>query len=325
MKKPLLWLAVSSLLIAVVIASGYANDISYTYDQLHRLIKVVYADGTTIEYGYDGLGNRVTLSVTKSSDLKADFTAAPHKRPGAPGGRLQRSIHRFDHLLVLGFRGWWKQHEPKSDPHIQRRGYLYGDLDRLGRNTIIITIGNDNREFGRPHGKLQRFAKPVEPPHSVSSLPTPRPGPSQVGPGVLVMEVGARVKIRSTGTPAPGTYRVSLTVTGTGGTSGPVSETITVNPIPPAADFSASPGSGTAPLTVSFTNNSTGIITSWLWTFGDGTTSGSENPVHYLLQPRDLLGNPYCRRPKRILKFKKHFHHGRSGYRADSEHHRNPN
>lgn len=38
------------------------------------------------------------------------------------------------------------------------------------------------------------------------------------------------------------------------------------------------PISGTAPLTVQFTNTSTGSFTSFLWDFGDGNTSASENP-----------------------------------------------
>src|SRR4029453_17974613 len=41
----------------------------------------------------------------------------------------------------------------------------------------------------------------------------------------------------------------------------------------PTVDFTASPGSGTAPLTVTFAATTSGQVTSWLWNFGDGTTS----------------------------------------------------
>ncbi len=44
--------------------------------------------------------------------------------------------------------------------------------------------------------------------------------------------------------------------------------------------ISASPTSGNAPVTVSFTDQSTGSPTSWKWTFGDGNTSAEKNPVH---------------------------------------------
>jgi RHS repeat-associated protein/uncharacterized repeat protein (TIGR01451 family) len=50
-------------------------------------------------------------------------------------------------------------------------------------------------------------------------------------------------------------------------------------PATPVADFSAEPVTGTAPMTVTFTNVSTGAD-SCLWDFGDGTTSASENPTH---------------------------------------------
>ncbi len=48
----------------------------------------------------------------------------------------------------------------------------------------------------------------------------------------------------------------------------------------PVADFSASPTSGPAPLEVSFTDASTGIPTSLLWDFGDGSTSTDQNPKY---------------------------------------------
>jgi len=45
-------------------------------------------------------------------------------------------------------------------------------------------------------------------------------------------------------------------------------------------NFTASPQSGTAPLTVSFTDTSTGPAWHWRWDFGDGTTDWTQNPVH---------------------------------------------
>ncbi|RME50093.1 MAG: PKD domain-containing protein, partial [Deltaproteobacteria bacterium] len=50
--------------------------------------------------------------------------------------------------------------------------------------------------------------------------------------------------------------------------------------LPPIADFVGEPTAGTVPLTVTFTNRSTGSITAFLWSFGDGSTSTEENPTH---------------------------------------------
>lgn len=49
---------------------------------------------------------------------------------------------------------------------------------------------------------------------------------------------------------------------------------------PPVADFTANTTSGTAPLTVNFTDASSGGATGWSWDFGDGGSSSSQNPSH---------------------------------------------
>lgn len=54
---------------------------------------------------------------------------------------------------------------------------------------------------------------------------------------------------------------------------------------PADAAFSADVVSGTAPLTVQFTDLSTRHPTAWLWDFGDGTTSGVQNPFHIYADP----------------------------------------
>ena len=46
-------------------------------------------------------------------------------------------------------------------------------------------------------------------------------------------------------------------------------------PLPPVAAFSAAPTSGTAPLTVTFTDTSTGSIANRYWQFGDGTVTNT--------------------------------------------------
>jgi CSLREA domain-containing protein len=80
-----------------------------------------------------------------------------------------------------------------------------------------------------------------------------------------------------------GDYTVSLTVTGPGGSD---SETkvdyisVTDPPQPPIAEFSGTPTSGTVPLNVQFTDQSTGDISSRSWDFGDGGNSTATNPSH---------------------------------------------
>ena len=47
----------------------------------------------------------------------------------------------------------------------------------------------------------------------------------------------------------------------------------------PVANFTMTPTSGTAPLTVALHQHLRGV-TSWSWDFGDGTTSTAKNPTH---------------------------------------------
>lgn len=50
------------------------------------------------------------------------------------------------------------------------------------------------------------------------------------------------------------------------------------SPAAPVAGFTATPTTGTAPLTVQFTDQSTNTPTSWAWDFGDSTSSTTQNP-----------------------------------------------
>ncbi|MCH7228614.1 DUF1566 domain-containing protein [Haloferula sp. A504] len=54
---------------------------------------------------------------------------------------------------------------------------------------------------------------------------------------------------------------------------------------PPAASFAFTPGSGVAPLSVAFTDASTGVVGSHAWSFGDGGSSSDANPVHVFTAP----------------------------------------
>jgi len=90
-----------------------------------------------------------------------------------------------------------------------------------------------------------------------------------------------------------GDHTVELTVTSSIGTDNEViANYINVAPTPigPTANFSGTPTSGNAPLTVQFTDLSipgTSPITDWLWVFGDGNTSTSQNPSHTFTTKED--------------------------------------
>lgn len=80
-----------------------------------------------------------------------------------------------------------------------------------------------------------------------------------------------------------GTYSIKLTVENAYGSDTEIKDNyIQVNQSgsAPIASFTATPRSGTAPVTVSFTDESTNTPTSWQWDFGDGGSSNEQNPTH---------------------------------------------
>ncbi len=80
---------------------------------------------------------------------------------------------------------------------------------------------------------------------------------------------------------AAGTYTVALTASNAGGQNAVTkSGCISVSAGSLAASFSASPRTGKPPLGVSFTDHSSGKPTGWAWTFGDGSGSTQQSPIH---------------------------------------------
>ena len=85
-----------------------------------------------------------------------------------------------------------------------------------------------------------------------------------------------------------GSFTVNLTSTGILGCIGSITLTNLIQTSPPIADFFASPFNGCTPLNVHFNNISTSSspitdpIVSWLWTFGNGTTSNLQNPPNQI-------------------------------------------
>lgn len=82
--------------------------------------------------------------------------------------------------------------------------------------------------------------------------------------------------------PNPGVYDVVLTVTAEGGCSDTllIVDAVTVAEKPKAA-FNAYPVLACAETPIQFTDSTLGRHTTWLWLFGDGTTSTEQNPEHY--------------------------------------------
>src|SRR5690606_35064966 len=84
---------------------------------------------------------------------------------------------------------------------------------------------------------------------------------------------------------AGGDYNVTLTVTAADGvTTNSITQVVSVVAPTPTTEpvdalFSAAP-SASDPLTIQFTDQSTGPVASYVWDFGDGASSNEASPVH---------------------------------------------
>jgi YD repeat-containing protein len=74
-------LAITIIVTAPV--QAFAGSIQYTYDNMDRLAKAVYEDGTVIQYFYDAAGNRTSMRITTGSATSG--TASPDEQVVYPG------------------------------------------------------------------------------------------------------------------------------------------------------------------------------------------------------------------------------------------------
>jgi PKD repeat protein len=81
-----------------------------------------------------------------------------------------------------------------------------------------------------------------------------------------------------------GTYTVTLTASNKDGSDTTSKANMIVTTLAPVAEFRADRQVGKAPFIVQFTDLSKGNPTSWVWEFGDGTSSYEQNPRHIYLR-----------------------------------------
>lgn len=55
---------IACVMVLSLIGASAAETISYTYDDLGRIVRVEYSNGCVIVYAYDPAGNRSTVSQT---------------------------------------------------------------------------------------------------------------------------------------------------------------------------------------------------------------------------------------------------------------------
>ncbi|WP_229391627.1 PKD domain-containing protein [Methanosarcina sp. DH2] len=239
--------------------------------------------------------NKVAATVQTGSSPIAfgQFISHPPAQPALPVANFSSNPTSGYAPLSVQFTdfsknadGWNWNFGDGSGSTQQNQAHTYS---RAGNYNITLTVNNTNGTDSK-FATVTVLAQPVfsasptsgKTPLSVSFTDQSTGSPTSwnwtFGDGTYSTEKSPQHIYKKSGK-----YSVTLTLNETGNRSAVTkSSYITVSNgfEAPVAAFSASPASGKAPLTVSFTDQSTGSPTSWKWTFGDDTHSTGKNPVH---------------------------------------------
>jgi len=194
---------------------------------------------------------------------------------------------------------WDFQNDGSVDSTLQNPSYQY---TAAGTYTVKLTVTNTaGSDSEVKTGYITVSVAPVAPVAAFSGTPRSGAAPLTVtftdastGTAPLVYawdfqndgSVDSTLQNPSYQYAATGTYTVKLTVTNAAGSDSEVKTgyiTVSAAPVAPVAAFSATPRSGTAPLTVSFTDSSTGTgPLTYAWDFrNDGSVDSTlQNPSY---------------------------------------------
>ncbi|MDI9634180.1 MAG: PKD domain-containing protein [Methanolinea sp.] len=176
------------------------------------------------------------------------------------------------------------------------------DLEIPGEETATLSPGD---YFVIAQHPMENGALDVSPDETMERVCSTSPEPGTVlfplkGDGALAGQEAFEAVLGAIEDPAVDDVAFAFkfpvdTVEATGDEGGdseaePISEPIPLKQVnaTPAANFTASPTTGPAPLEVTFTDTSAGVVHSRFWTFGDGTTAwsnGSATVTHVYALP----------------------------------------
>jgi YD repeat-containing protein len=261
--------------------------ITYTYDVLDRVVGVHYSD-SSVAYAYDKVGNRTAMTdatgtttweydaLYRPITITAPSTGTVGYRYDAAGNRT-RLIYPTGQVVTYTYdeAGRLKQAE---DWDGGTTGYTYDDAGRL----LTISLPN-GVQTGYDYDGAGRMIE-IEHMRGVDLLARYEYGLDGVGNRVVATET-LRVSEEEMAALPLAVVRVEDTEPAARRLSGlaalmPVAVAMRFHLAPPVVDFTGDPVTGTVPLTVTFTNESTGKANGYEWKYGDGITSTTDTVTH---------------------------------------------
>jgi len=144
-----------------------------------------------------------------------------------------------------------------------------------GSSTIGLTIGELTDDNGAAVNPTIHPGTVTVGTVTPTTTPTVTPTATPTATPTVTPTVSPTVTPTTTPTSTP-----TVTPTATPTVTPTVSPTVTPTVVPGVVDFSASPRTGSSPLSVLFTPQVNASVTGYIWSFGDGTSSDQASPTH---------------------------------------------
>jgi PKD repeat protein len=258
-------------------------------------IAIITDPDNTKPYGgtrYIGAGiidaRKCLNAVGGGCDLAADFSGSP------TSGCTPLTVNFTDLSTGTGIDGWSWTFGDGGSSTAQNPSYTYNSP---GTYTVSLTAASSSQSCYDTQTKIAYITVGQAPTAAFLGAPPTGEAPLMVffvdqstgNPTSWSWDFGDGVGTSTAQNPSytydtPGTYTVTLTATNSCGSDDEIKVdyiSVAAPGDPPVADFTGSPTSGQAPLTVNFTDQSANNPTAWSWDFGDGIgTSGLQNPQY---------------------------------------------
>jgi len=228
--------------------------------------------------------------ITIFGEVTASFTATPTE------GHAPLAV-QFTDISIGGPTAWSWDFGDNTTSDVQNPAHTY---EAIGNYSVTLTASNAiSTSVPVTRTEYIRVSAPVSPTAAFSGMPLSGVAPLTVRftdesanfPTSWAWDFNNDGTTDSSARnptyvyPTAGTYTVKLTVTNAAGSDDEVKTNyiaVSVAPVAPVAAFRANITSGTVPLAVQFTDESTNLPTTWAWDFNnDGTTdSTAQNPIY---------------------------------------------
>jgi trimeric autotransporter adhesin len=179
-------------------------------------------------------------------------------------------------LLVRAPDGSWSSHTVGLVSESHTRPIVLVDEEH-GVAHVLATCPQPPATSGQSGGDICDKSAPID------AISFPR------GPGrPVIRDAGSREMNDVTSTKQPVGAESGLVVMANNAVTGIYwhADEELAGPVAPVGDFAVTPAGGAAPLTVHFTDTSSGPPTEWSWDFGDGSPGSTEqSPAHVYTRP----------------------------------------